>query len=434
MRKTLFLDTNIYLHYQDIKQIDWLDTVQADEVLIVVPPVIVRELNKTKDSGSRSPTRHRADKVIKQLLAYYKPDTEVELKPHVLLYFEGRDPPHDFFVKHYLSFGIQDDHIIASIMMRHQELPDENVVLVTSDGGLALIVKAGRHGISTKILPDQLRLRTQPDPREERIRELEQQLRELQLRVPQLRLAFEDGTDRIQFSLPAPVDLPRDKLDATLNKVRRRYPKMFGPSTVSAITMGLLRAGDIAVYNAKLDSFYEAYASYLQENTRYSNLKARTVKLAIRLVNDGTAPAHDIDLFLYFPDGLELLEEGDLPDAPVVPDPPLNPQTPLQKLAAPVMLNPALSLASRFNLPDVASARVPVNVSAPTITRTNGYEVRVNVRKVKHRTHGLLDPLYVVFDTFKSACPFHLDYDILTSNPPGEAKGQLHILIEKPEY
>lgn len=41
----LFIDTNVLLHYQRLEQIDWPALTQAQSVLIVLPPVVFRELN-----------------------------------------------------------------------------------------------------------------------------------------------------------------------------------------------------------------------------------------------------------------------------------------------------------------------------------------------------------------------------------------------------
>ncbi len=50
----LFLDTNIFLHYQSFDQINWSVLVGAQNVGIIIPPITVHELNKHKDLSKTS--------------------------------------------------------------------------------------------------------------------------------------------------------------------------------------------------------------------------------------------------------------------------------------------------------------------------------------------------------------------------------------------
>ena len=51
--KYLFLDTNIYLHYQDFQQIPWNEVLGIDEeCTVVVVPKVHAELDEKKDSAS----------------------------------------------------------------------------------------------------------------------------------------------------------------------------------------------------------------------------------------------------------------------------------------------------------------------------------------------------------------------------------------------
>ena len=67
MSKIVFLDTNVYLHCQPFYQVNWLDIVGAKAVTIVLPPIIIRELNKHKDTSSRPRVRRRAGATLKKL-------------------------------------------------------------------------------------------------------------------------------------------------------------------------------------------------------------------------------------------------------------------------------------------------------------------------------------------------------------------------------
>jgi len=214
------------------------------------------------------------------------------------------------------------------------------------------VAKAGRQGISTVKLPDNLKLADEPNPYRKRIIELERELREFKLKVPQLSLTFEDGEQHTTFVLPNPVDLTQEGLESNLERIKQRYPKMKqrseqareSPKHLASMAEAIAAAGlpaslgntvlpeDIDEYNAKLAEFYQACAEYLQENVQYQNLKRRTVKLVVFVANDGTAPAEDIDMFMHFPDGFELIGEQDFPKSPEPPKPPAKPRTRMQKM------------------------------------------------------------------------------------------------------
>ena len=63
MPKTAFLDTNIYIHYQIFDQIKWPEILHTSKVMIVIPPVTIRELNRLKDLNLGTRVRKRAGKV-----------------------------------------------------------------------------------------------------------------------------------------------------------------------------------------------------------------------------------------------------------------------------------------------------------------------------------------------------------------------------------
>jgi predicted ribonuclease YlaK len=78
MPKTIFLDTNVYLHYKLFDQIDWQEIVHGDAITIVIPPVIIRELNKNKEAHPQTRIRKRAAAVIKKLARLFEAASSVK--------------------------------------------------------------------------------------------------------------------------------------------------------------------------------------------------------------------------------------------------------------------------------------------------------------------------------------------------------------------
>ena len=66
MRKNAALDTNSFLHFEAIENIDWPAVVGANEVGLVIFPSVTRELDKKKYDGT-PPVRARAQAAISKL-------------------------------------------------------------------------------------------------------------------------------------------------------------------------------------------------------------------------------------------------------------------------------------------------------------------------------------------------------------------------------
>jgi hypothetical protein len=451
MKKTIFLDTNIFLHYKDFDQIDWLSILQVDSIIIIIPPVTVRELNKNKDSNSITRIRKRAGTIIKKLSKLFETDLQVQLHDSIEIKLEGRDPVIDF-ATYQLSRDVQDDHLIASILTYRNELPGVDIVLVTSDSGLILWAKAQTQNITTIRLSESLKLSEEPDPEQETIRQLKEELRKQQLRKPQLLLAFEDGEQHATFTLTRPIVMKQDEINKKINEIKASCPYMAPEpkdndvsdlsETVSqlyarlapAMSMALLGSTseeDIVKYSKELDLFYQLYAKYLQDEADFHNLKLRTIQLTIWLTNDGTAPSEDIDVFMQFPDGFNLFEEGKFPKPPKPPEPPTPPKTQMQKMLEMPSIYANIPYLDTDRLYGPAPVHPPPNVSSPSIKRTSSYDVEIHVQRLKHQLREAFDSFYVVFDSYVIAQSFQVNYEILAADLPHKATGTLHIIIEK---
>jgi predicted nucleic acid-binding protein len=444
MSKLIFLDSNVFLHYQDFDQINWLEIAQADDITIVIPPVSIRELNKVKETHPRARLRKRAGNILKKLSGLFASGPQSQLRDGVIVQFEDCDPLVDF-ASYNLNREVQDDHLIASIIMYRDERPSSEIALFTSDVGLTMMAKARRHRITAISLPDNLKLAEELDLEQERIKELEREIQQLKLKTPQVSLAFEDSGQHATFVLPQPIELSNEEAENRLNEVKSRYPKRGQASNPSyklpeaytslAETLANLSKSslftatpeDIDNYNSELDEFYLKHATHLQNEVRFENLKRRTIKLDIWLANDGTAPAEDIDIFLHFPDGISVVNEDDFPEPPDTPEPPSRPESAMYRL---LDLNRSISLPYLGHIAPTP-VRPPPNVSSPRIRRTNSYYVEIHVQRIKHKLREPFDALYVIFESYETAASFHIDYEILAANLPQESSGRLHIIIQK---
>jgi predicted ribonuclease YlaK len=252
--KALVIDTNLLLHFKRPNELDW--TPVGDEVVLVVLPVVLRELEKVKASSPVSKLRERAAGAIAWLGGLLDRGEEVQLKKGVRLRFHPFEPPLDFS-SHNLVREVQDDHLIAGLL-ELSAAGGERAVLVTADIGLK--VKAKQRGFLVVTPLDKDKLAEEPDAREKELAELRIENQQLKARVPRVVLCAAHGQPRVQIARPmAPSE--RKSLEA----VMRSYPKLttagddrsvFG-SIAQSFADPTKRAQ--AEYNVAIASFYQEY-------------------------------------------------------------------------------------------------------------------------------------------------------------------------------
>jgi len=447
MSKILFIDTNVFLHYHQFDQINWAKLLDTEMVLIIIPPVTLRELNEHKDSHRLSHIRERAQKTIKILENCLKPGMDIKINKNLAIRFEDREPNIDYD-EYQLNRKIQDDNLIASMLMYRNENIETQIILVTRDSGLLLCAKAGRQSIQTLRMPDDHILSVHPDPAQVIIQELTKEIQEYKNSIPDVFLLFENGEKYNEFKIPKPLHKTSMDFQNKLDEIKQKFPKINKPRVnetelidvensgdlVSRLAYSLESGGGISQdeydrYNNELEKYYKKYSNYLVEDLNFVNLRRRTVTLDILLTNNGTAPANDIDVIMHFPDGLRIIEEEDLPEPPSKPKPPVQPRNYIEMITYPYESMVRYPIISTQN--DIGPIGPSSNISSFDIKRTNSYEVNLHVNKAKHNMQEHFEPLYIIFNSYKEASSFEIKYKFIAANIPREVSGSLHVIINK---
>jgi PIN domain len=436
----LFLDTNIYLHYQMFDQIAWPALAEVDEVTIVVPPITIRELNKRKDTAHDTRVaRDRAGKVLRRFDTLLADTLPAAICTDVGITAIPYDPTIDF-ASYRLREELQDDYLVASIIgyrLEHSSTPNPTILLVTQDIGLRL--KARLHDIQVLSLPDRFKLPEVDDPRDKELKKLRTDLAKAQAIFPRLKLAFRDEKNRATFRLSTPfAEPPKEVVQEMLELRKKANPYRTAASLdllggarlremmVSHI-VGSLSAEDIQEYNQEVAAFHHQCDQYSERMMKHNNMKQRTLQIQLLLINDGTQPANDLDINLHIPDGMQVYEDKNYPQQPATPIPPTGPRSALQKS---LDQNRELSnvLLAPYSQKDQSAPRRP----RLTITKTNSYDVDMYVDQLKHQMTWRLNTIYVVPGSFEAARSFTIDYRINAANMPQVAKGKLHVIVTKP--
>jgi rRNA-processing protein FCF1 len=426
-----YLDTNTFLHFRQYDEIDWCKILKSKRVMLVICSAVLRELDKKKFSSASAKGRDRARKIVSKLGKIAGQREQVSIRDKVELRFVASEPDIDWRSEG-LSPDISDDRIIATILCEHPDIKD-NIILVTEDIGLRL--KANSKGIRYFTLPNSLRLKPIPSPKEKELEELRYRLAKLESKMPDLKLNFasEKGLcDFMKINIKKIKPLDANEIEKSLKKIRKDLAYS-PPDTHRIPSVDLVLSGhawpskeEIERYEREANEYILQYRKYLKDEWNHNELTSRTIEIRLVLTNEGTAPADDIDIFLLFEDGFDILDEENLPDWPEQPKPPTPPQTLRDKL---------MGLNRLYNLDLIRPPEMPSNLikkfdslTGPIIRKKDSYEVSYSVPGLKHNLQIELDPFFLILhETNRSSISF--DYAILAANIPEKTEGSLKIIV-----
>ncbi len=146
-----FLDTDVLIHFTNFDQADWITFLNAKQVYLILPITVADELNKHKDDGSKPRLQQRArdllPKIAKLLVGA---DGPVRIKEGVFLMAARKEPRIEWSALE-LDENVQDDRILARILLFRDEYPERDVRFLTND--YAAMLKADDRDIPT-LMPD----------------------------------------------------------------------------------------------------------------------------------------------------------------------------------------------------------------------------------------------------------------------------------------
>ncbi len=427
----IFLDVNTALHFKRADQINWCALAGATQVVLVVAPVFLRELEHQKVHNSSRKLRERADSTVKWLVQFLRSPRPV--RPSVTFSFLDYEPHVDFAACR-LSPTIVDDQLIAAVLEDLQAFAGR-VLVATADVGLEVKLRARR--IEPLLLPDDLRLPAEPDSVEKELQQTRQELARLKSRLPRLELSFDNGADRLELTLPA---LPSAPSAPPLSEIRAKYPPLAKPGSPPPRTdlLGIdsgalaavlrsfgLSAERIDRYNQDLERLYAAYSSYLKDLLAWEEQHARSFEVNLILFNGGTAPASDIDIVLGFPEDIDLFESDDLPKRPEAPEPPQRP-------AGLELVRPGLfggDVPGYLFRGPLTGLEAPDLHGLPTVDRDR-HQVSFSLRSLKHEFRQTFRPFHCRFPGRKAIRSFHVDFHASAAELLEASTGQLHLIVK----
>ncbi len=424
-----YLDTNSLIHFRLFSEIDWLTELNSKSVEIIVSPTVLQELDRKKFAELDIDIRNRCKKIIAKLSEYHSGSN---IKENVKIVFLSKEPKIDWLTEG-LSPDIPDDRIIATVI-ENNDL--ESVVLLSSDLGLKL--KAQSRNIKTHSLSDALLIQVKKNKQEEELTKLRQRLTFLETRFPKLVLKIVDDDSSSTFKkyffdpVKAYDSTEAKKIVNELKEKLQYIPPTVDKNTLSGALLQFAIPSDerISKYEKDVEKYLLDLENYFKDEWEYNDMLSRIFEIKLVLINEGTEPAEDVDIFLQFPDGFVMFEEEKYPRKPKKPEEPEKPRS----LSEMVMRNNlGLTVSSSLLRSPYYPPHSPIipkrTDTSPNIKKTNSYDVRFTIDKLKHRMNIELDPLYIYFEDHDSIKSFSFDYILLASNNPEEFRGDLNIVF-----
>jgi hypothetical protein len=416
---SIFIDTNILLHFKTFDELPW-NSIVKDKFKLVFPPIILDELDKHKNHNN-SKTAKRSRMIAAKLIPFMKGQ-----KGRLVIEIIKERPKATTFEKFNLDPKHQDDCLLASILEYMAANSDHQTLLMTDD--LMALARSETFSIKTLQLDEQMRLADGVDEEGKIIDKLKKENIQLKERIPKVDLYFKDKLKLLKIEVQTRIKTREEIRAIEMAKIKRETPLMVidnkEPKTpfevIALMNFNILSNEKKAEYNKNLKDYYREYEQYLNSYYDYAIKNFKSVELKFLVNNDGNMPADDIDVWLHLPDGFEASNKK--MKAPQKPQAPYKPKNnfDLGHLSTGALM-------PNFNFNHSAPT---INFDAPSIKKTNSYEVRFHCKSLKHDMSNLFDSIFLQFNTFEAMRNFTIDYKLNVGNVPYPITGKLHVAFE----
>lgn len=434
----VFPDTNVFLHYPPLSNIEWCELCNVSNVQLVICLPVVHELDAKKGDSRFA---GRAERSIKEIREAHSTARALRVGVTLTIYNqEVRDQ--DFPTM--LSSGSGDDRIVHLARLYREQNPENDVAIATEDLGMELRCEAG--GVPVVRLDKAIRLENPQDELTKKYKQAVNELNSLKHRLPKLHLSIskwnqpltrETLGDFVVDDLWQHLDIPGE-----MEILRGQYPNSSGMGVQSAnpfgptnLLSGLVSQEQWKAYDRKLEEFFEEYRKYLEGQDILGSAKSRCIEFSLALQNDGKGLATDVDILVRFPRHVRWVSESGSKDAKPLergiepPEPPEQPQ-PLA-LAG---LSPDYDFLTRHmplhDFPVVRGDEFTPDASvvkAPDDT----YEIHVRIGKVKHGHSVTLGNFLAVLSSWEDAKPFEACCTISASELTEKSESTLPVIVRR---
>ncbi|MEY8868219.1 PIN domain-containing protein [Meridianimaribacter flavus] len=419
--KYIFLDTNIFLHFQNFEKIDWLSESSSKACKLIIPPIVIDELDEKKIGTNKIGKRARS---ILNRFEQLVETGDTKIRENVDFEILLLKPNQEVYDKNGLNFKEKDHRLIASIIQFSQEYDLTQILLCSNDIGPRL--RAKTHNIESLKLDSKYLIPNQISEEEKKIKELERENQKLKTRIPKLNVFFANGNKHQKIKIvEKDYSSFEDFKTQKLNEIKIENPYLiYNEPKVNLFTqLGPLYASRIEAYNNRLNEFYSEYEKTLYKVFEYEKRELLSFNIQLMIKNSGNSPAEDVDLHLHFPDGFELIEGSKKEKCPSLPNPPYKPKNAFD-------FGPSSIPMIKSSYSDM-TAKTKLNLNPPSIKKTNSYDVDYSRKNLKHGYIEKLEELTIIFNSNSDINNFQIEFELSSGNIPDILTGKLNVMFEK---
>jgi hypothetical protein len=204
--KAFFPDTNLFFECRKASDLPWRElpgVAQDEDIRLIVPAAVVTEIERHKSKGNSRTAKRARDASALLRKALESPDHRTEIRnanPRVILEIP---PPIkvDFSPLQNLDPG-RPDHLLAEYAAR---LKGEPNLRVLSDDTL-LVVALHSLGFTPVLIPEDWKLAPEKDERDDKIDNLQEELRAFKQNTPEITVGFLDAAGTESKGLTAEIE------------------------------------------------------------------------------------------------------------------------------------------------------------------------------------------------------------------------------------
>lgn len=297
--KYLFLDTNIFLHYQWFEDIPW-ERIVNDDYTVVVVPIVQDELDDKKDYAKER-IQKRARKVSSSLFGFLMGQKECKVK-----IVRCKDPIPTQQDRERMDLSKNDYKIILSALQSGYDKKD--IIIVSSDNNV--LFHARDFGLGFILMDDVYRLPPEKTEIEKQKEELERELHEERDKRPQPYLTFKNSKKTISFQRFIQPNISAI-IEEKMAEAKKEIPEKVlqedsGVKSELANTLLQLQGAWYPRYNEDRKLYLEEQRAYLELKCEKDALENRFAQISFELHNSGKGPTGEEIIYLLFPDTLRL--------------------------------------------------------------------------------------------------------------------------------
>lgn len=450
----LFPDTNIFLHYPPIKDIDWRAWVGSNptQVKLVVCLTVIQELDKKKSGHSLQDRAKRAIKEIRE----YKSGKEVSpgVSLEIFIYeAKATDFPGT------LSIDSMDDRIVHSVLKYRDNHPSEDARIVSEDMNMELRCEA--HAIP-HCPPDTTKRVTDPvDAQSKEIQKLRLENETLRNRFPKLALLV------MPPGMPEPVQKiaeytliqwhpPAQSVEEEIEPLRLAYETRHGSVIKTQQVkahLALTNQTAFSDYQNSMKDYWKKLQVHHEKSRLAEDIRSRSILFSLTIDNSGKAPANSVTVGMDFPPNViiqEMIKGGGDPSTwdsnpfavPPEPDLPAEPELRVQTGAEHIqeLVAKIQSQVSNLRLSSTPSQHAHVKfpdlhrrLDVKLIDGTDQYTIDFWMRKLPHPDREHIGYFLAIFPSWQEAKTFQAKVHLHSEDLPDPIESQFVFKITKVE-